>query len=144
MTYTGEWITNLKCFKICQRQVLTVSQYIRLAYLAQQAMSGVLFSLLIVCAVITALSLFGLQTNDWISYDTVVSVYEMFGVVVAAFIYCYLSSHVTTYLLDASDIFIYDCKWFMLPAHQQKLIILPMQRAQREFYFNGLGMINQR
>lgn len=117
------------------------ASFTRLANLAQQTMGPVLFSQLLVCAVVAALNLFALQSSDFISYDTLISTYIMVIVIVVTFVYCHLSSQTTTYLLSVNDI-IYDCDWFMLPMKQQKLIILPMQRSQRAFYFNGLGLVN--
>lgn len=104
-------------------------------------MSVVLFSQLLMCALISALSLFSLQSNDLISCDTIVSTHELLFVILMAFIYCYLSSQATTYLLGVTDMF-YDCDWFMLPVKQQKLFIFPMQRSQNEFYSNGLGLVD--
>lgn len=107
----------------------------------QIALNAVIFGQLLVCAVITALSLFSLQSNDLISTDTVVSVYELLCVVVMAFIYCHLSDLATSYLLRVGAIY-YNCDWFTVPTKQQKLFIILIQRSQREFHFNGLGMID--
>lgn len=104
-------------------------------------MSVILFTRLLVCAIVVALSLFALQSNSLVSIDTIISMYEMFSIVVETFIYCHLSDQATTHLLNVEDIF-YDCVWYMLPVKQQKLFILPMQRAQRQFYFSGLGMVD--
>lgn len=104
-------------------------------------MSAILFMQLLVCAALTALNLFALETNASISYDTMVSTYIISCVIAVNFIFCHLSSQATTYLLGVNDIF-YDCDWFMLPVEQQKLFILPMQRSQRGFHFNGLGLVD--
>lgn len=117
------------------------SQLCSLANSAQHATSAILFSQLVFCAVVIALGLFGLQSNNMISTDTIVSTYEVFCVVVVTFIYCHLSNTATSELFQITDVF-YDCNWFMLPVKYQTILILPMQRAQRVFYFNGLGMVD--
>lgn len=104
-------------------------------------MGVVYFCQLLVCALTVALSLSSLQTNDLVSYDTIVSTYELLWMLSIAFIYCFLSSQATAYLLKVKDSF-YGCDWFMLPVKQQQLFILPMQRAQREFCFHGLGLVD--
>lgn len=122
-------------------QTLSTYSIFRLANLAQHVMSEVLFYQLLVCALIIALSMVSLQSNNLFSYDTIVSLYIVVWVSFVAFIYCHLSDSTTSTLLEIGDFF-YGCDWFMLPVKYQKWSRWPIQCSQRIFHFNGLGLLN--
>lgn len=104
-------------------------------------MSATLFNQLLMCALAIAMQLFLLESTKLISFDTMISIYFIFVFTTTAFIYCYLSEIVTTGLLRIGDNF-YHFAWYLLPVQQQQLFLMPIQRAYREFYFSGFGLID--
>lgn len=59
----------------------------------------------------------------------------------STFIYCYYADKVTSNLVEIGDIF-YRSEWYMLSPKIQKLVILPIQIAQRPFRFSGYGIVD--
>lgn len=104
-------------------------------------MNGILFSQLLMCALITAFNLFALASMEQINVQAMASFHDLISVLVTTFIYCYLSETVTENLLAAGDVF-YASLWYYLPAKQRKLIQLTVGRSQRGFRLKGYGLID--
>lgn len=60
-------------------------------------------------------------------------------VIMLTFAHYYLSERVTFDLLEIGAIF-YNLTWYQLPVKQQRLITLPIARAQREFRLRNLNL----
>lgn len=114
---------------------------IRLANMSQDIISASVFYQLLVCASIIALNLLALETQNWLSLERIVSIYEVLVYIALTFLYCNVSDTVTTNLYDIGDTF-FGCLWYTLPLAQQKLFILPIQRSQRRFHLTGLGLVD--
>lgn len=104
-------------------------------------MSAVLVYQLLMCATVTAVELFLLESNDLISFENIVTLYILATHLTLSCIYCHLSELVTMDLLRIGDVF-FDFAWYEIPVKYQKLFILPIQRSHIEFRFNGLGLID--
>lgn len=104
-------------------------------------MSAVIFYQLLVCALINAFQLFLLESSDLFSFDIIAALHMICMHSIMAYIYCYLAESVTENLHSIGVIF-YEFGWYLLPVNEQKLFVLPIQRAHREFYFSGFGLID--
>lgn len=99
-----------------------------------------LFANLLTCATVIAFNLLLLEVSDHVDLSIAASLYDMGTVVAMTIIFCLLSELITAALLRIGDAF-YESMWYRLPPRQQKLLGLPIQRSQRVFYFEGLGLI---
>lgn len=102
-------------------------------------MSTGLFFQLLVCAVCIAVYMFGIESN----VNPMIIVVSILGLAISllsTYAYCFLSEFVTYKLSDIGDHF-YNCAWYRLPIKHQKLLVLPIQRAQVEFRITGLGLV---
>lgn len=103
-------------------------------------MLDILFYQLLICAVIIAFNLFGLETAKLDMY-TILATTELLCTVVPTYIYCYLSEQLTFDLLDIGVTF-FGSIWYELPVKCQQLVTLPIIRSQRPIYLSGLGIID--
>lgn len=104
-------------------------------------MELVLLTSTVVCTISIALNLYALELNNTISAEAMDALFDLFLVVMLMFTYCYLSERVTADLFDIGDIF-YNVDWFQLPVNQQRFLVLPIQRSQRELRLQGLGLFD--
>lgn len=117
-------------------------QYVSAAKKSRYIMQGVIFYQLVTCVVFIAFSLFGFdQTVRSFNLNTSVCLLSLISAVTPTFIYCYYAESVTVDLLKIGDIF-YESTWYELTYQEQKLLIPPIQRAQRVFRMNGYGLID--
>lgn len=100
----------------------------------------ILFVQLVLCAVTIAMCLFSIDANGMFSIAFISSLAALNSVLTPTFAYCLLSENVTWNLHLVANYF-YDFDWYLLPAKQQKLFVLPIRRAQREFRMTGHGII---
>lgn len=99
-----------------------------------------LFCITLECTIVLALNLYVLELNLTINMEAVIAFLLMFNVFSFSFSHFYLSERLTDDLVSIGDIF-YNSPWYrLLPAKQQKLLVLPIQQAQREFRLKGLGI----
>lgn len=104
-------------------------------------MKGILFFQLLSCVTNAAFALFALDlTLGELNFDTLITIMSTINVLSSTFIYCYFADGVTSDLLEIGDIF-YNSLWYKLPLREQKLLFLPIQRAQKEFRLDGFGMV---
>lgn len=104
-------------------------------------MEVVLFVSTIVCTIVLALNLYVLESTESINIEILVALPHTALTVGVTFGYFYLSEVITSNLLDVGDFF-YDSSWYRLPANRQRLLMLPIQRAQSEFRLRGLGIVD--
>lgn len=56
------------------------------------------------------------------------------------YIFCYYASNVTLNNFEVADI-VYKLPWYRFPMKDQQLIGFWIRRAQKPFFFDGLGLI---
>lgn len=102
-------------------------------------MELILFNMTLTCTIVLAFNLLVVELNGTINLEIFVAFVDL-GVVLGLTIgYYYPAEWITSDLLMIGDHF-YESYWYRLPAHQQKLLVLPIQRAQRELRLKGLGL----
>lgn len=105
-------------------------------------MEVIIFNMTLTCTLVIAFNLYVLDASDSFNVDMLNASLDLLVIVALTFAYFYPSEQFTTNLLEIGDIF-YDSTWYkQLTAKQQILIILAMQRAQREIRLTGLGLFN--
>lgn len=104
-------------------------------------MSPTLFFQLLSSALNTAVLLVVIDVNNLFRLSTLSSFDGLVCIFVTTLFYCNLSETITAKLLSIANIF-YENDWYYLPVKQQKMVIIPIQRSQKEFRLKGLGLIN--
>lgn len=104
-------------------------------------MEMTVFTTALLCTIVLALSLFKVELNGLLSMETMVAFINTTAVLMLMLIYCYLSECLTSDLLEVGDIF-YNSMWYQLPVSKQRLLVLPIARAQRVFRLRGLGLFD--
>lgn len=104
-------------------------------------MDIILFFITLTCTVVIAFNLYVLEICDSIDLEILVALMDVWFIVAMTFGYFYLSEWITADLLAVGDTF-YDSPWYWLPAKQQRILTLPIQRAQRAFRLKGLGLFD--
>lgn len=104
-------------------------------------MELIIFNITFTCIIVITCNLFVIETNDTLSFPIIVALCDMFSLVGLSFIYFYFSEQITFSLMEIGDFF-YDSAWYRLPSKQQSHLVLPIQRAQREFRLRGLHLFN--
>lgn len=102
-------------------------------------MEVVVFISMIACTGVLAFNLYALESSGAINIQSLIGVSDTLMIVGSTFGYFYLSEVITASLLDIGDFF-YDSPWYRLPANQQRIIMLPMERAHQVFRLTGLGL----
>lgn len=102
-------------------------------------MEFIIFNITFTCIIVIACNLFIIETNDALSFPIIVALADVITLVGLSFIYFYVSERITSKMMEIGDIF-YHSAWYRLPTKQQSCLILPIQRAQREFRLRGLGL----
>lgn len=103
-------------------------------------MNEIIFIALLTSIIIIAFNLFALESNETFSVQALVGFFLMVCLLPLIFAICYFGETITTNLFDIGDIF-YDSPWYRLPAEQQLLILLPIQRTGRYFRFKSMDLI---
>lgn len=104
-------------------------------------MEMIIFKITLTCTIVIASSLFVLELNVFLSIEALIAFINLICVLMPMVIYCYLSEWVTSDLLEIGDIF-YNSPWHQLPSKEQRLVALPIGRAQRMFRLRGVGLID--
>lgn len=92
-----------------------------------------------VCTVSIAFNLFVFESNDKFNMEMVTASVDLSFMLGLTFVYFYFSERITADLSEVGEIF-YNSPWYQLPVKQQKLMTLPIQRAQRVFRLQCLGL----
>lgn len=98
------------------------------------------FMLTMECSITIAINLFVIEISDNFMV-LCVALIEITINVGITFVYFYFSERITTDLLAIGEHF-YNSPWYRLSAKQQKLLMLPVLRAQCEQRLTGLGIID--
>lgn len=104
-------------------------------------MSEVIFYQMLFTAIELATYMFAIVESKDLSLNDVTAIVGAISVLVPTFLYCKLSENVTEHL-QAIETAFYGCSWYRLHVKQQKMVMLPIQRAQIEFRLNGLGIVD--
>lgn len=105
-----------------------------------EIMSAGLFLQLLGCALAMSVHMLEIYSNRNYDVSFFISIVGIATIIIATYIYCYLSEFFTHELCMIGDHF-YNCDWYRLPIKQQQMFIMPIQRAQVEFRMTGLGII---
>lgn len=104
-------------------------------------MKEILFNLTFACVIVIALDLLVIELNESINVKIVVAFVNLITLIGMTFAHFYLAEKITSDLVSIGDVF-YNSAWHRLPVKQQRLLVLPIQRAQRELRLKGLGLFN--
>lgn len=99
------------------------------------------FTTILTCTLIIALNLFAIDLTDTISIEAMNAFLNLLLVLLLTFMYCYLSECLTSDLLEIGDIF-YNSEWYQLDVKNQRVLTLPIGRAQRVFRLRGVGLFD--
>lgn len=102
-------------------------------------MQVILFNMTLTCVIAIAFNLYVFEMNASISYEMVVAFVDLGMVLFLTFAHFFLAEWITTDLLSIADLF-YNSPWYRLKSQQQRLIALPIQRAQQEMRLRGLDI----
>lgn len=114
-------------------------KYYRVAQALGNIMELILFTMTITCSVVLAFSLFVIDFCGVFSYDALNATLNSILILAVMFTYCYLSEGMTSDLVGIGNIF-YNSQWYRLRVKEQKLMALPIQRAQRAYRLKGLHL----
>lgn len=103
-------------------------------------MGIVLFLQLVLSAVELGLCVYIINSNRLARFETIAASIGCLTVLISTFVYCLLSENMTADMATIGTS-VYECAWFRLPVKQQKLAMLAIQRAQKEFRMTGLGFV---
>lgn len=87
-----------------------------------------------------AIYMFGLESLTVGSAIFITTVAAAVCITSSTYLYCLLSESVTSELASAADAF-YLSNWYKLPLHQEKLFVIPIRRAQKDYRMSGLGLV---
>lgn len=100
-----------------------------------------IFYQMLFSAIDLASFIFAIDEKQGMSPSNATAVVGASTVLLPTFLFCMLSENVTLRLQEIGDAF-YGCSWYYLDARQQRLFLLPIQRAQKELRLNGLNIVN--
>lgn len=103
-------------------------------------MKLILFTMAFFCIIVIAMSLFVIEMYG-VGVEAIFAINAISFVLLVMYQYCHLSEGITTDMMEIGDIF-YASEWFRLPAKKQRLLVLPIGRAHREFRLRGLGLFD--
>lgn len=104
-------------------------------------MEPILFNMAFTCVIVLACNLLVIEINYTLNFQIMTALIDTFAVVGLAFTFFYFSDWITIKLMEIGDIF-YNLSWYQLPVKQQKLLILPIQRAHRSIRLKCLGLFD--
>lgn len=103
--------------------------------------SEVIFYQMLFSAIDLATFMFAIDETKGMNPSNSTAIEGALTVLLPSYMFCVLSENVTGRFADIGNAF-YGCPWYYLSAQQQKMFLLPIQRAQKEFRLNGLGMVD--
>lgn len=114
--------------------------YFRVAQVVNSIMELIIITMTLTCTLIIALSLFVVEVQ-LLRAEALYALINLTLIMMIMFTYCLLSERITSDLLEIGDVF-YNSVWYRLPFKEQRLLVIPIGRAQRVFRLSGLGLIN--
>ena len=145
--YSPHW-NHWVILRFCARPVLTSFKHTIYYYISRvtksffNVMEVIVFNMTLTCTVVIASSLFVIESSGGLGFEILVGFMNLCTILFLTFAYFFLSERITMRLLEIGDI-IYNSPWYdRLTAKQQKLLVLGIQRAQREVRLTGLGLFD--
>lgn len=105
-------------------------------------MESVVFILTLTFSAIIAFSLFAIEQSVGFNFETLVAFMDLGVMFSVTFAYFFFSERITTDLSEIGEIFYYSPWYGRLTAKQQKLLVLILQRSQREVRLTGMGLFD--
>lgn len=102
-------------------------------------MDLIIFNITFTCTAVIAFNLLVVELNESINFEMLVAFADLVVVLLITALYFFHSEWITSDLYEIGDNF-YNSPWYILPIRQQRLLVLPIQRAGREFRLKGLGI----
>lgn len=103
-------------------------------------MTMILFAMTVSCTTGIALDLLAIEMNNYFGFGIMTTIIDLLLMLGIMFTYSCLSELISSDLIEIGDFF-YNFAWYqLLPVEKQKLLVLPIQRAQREVRLSGLGL----
>lgn len=115
--------------------------FYRLARSVGKSMSAVLFLQMLFSAVQLASFISTVDETKGMTGMNNVAIVRAATVLLPTYHFCNQSDIITGRLEMVGDAF-FECSWYRLSTRQQRLFLLPVQRAQKEFRMNGLGIVD--
>lgn len=105
-------------------------------------MEVILFIITMTCTINIAFNMFVLELTDTFNFEMADASINMLVVLCLTFAYFYFSERVTADLLRVDEIF-YNSAWYrLLPAGQQRRLMLPIQMAQEAIRLTCWGLVD--
>lgn len=101
----------------------------------------IIFLIAFTCTAVLTFNLYVFEMTHSITLEIIVAFQDTLLTVGVTFGYFYLSELITAHLLEIDAIFFYAPWYRQLSAKQQRLLTLPIQRAQHVFRLKGLGFV---
>lgn len=106
----------------------------------RRAVSGYLYFQFLFTLNYIAYVVFGLDgVTKEINFNALTVYYFLFTSISLNFILCYYADNLTNHACGIGDE-MYNSLWFEMPVQQQKLLLMPICRAQIVFRLKGLGI----
>lgn len=99
-----------------------------------------IFCVALTSAITLALNLCVIELTTELNFARLVAFNDTCVIVLLAFMCFYIAEWISVGLMEIGDNF-YGSEWYrLLPAGQQRLLLLPIQRAQRLFRLKAMGL----
>lgn len=104
-------------------------------------MEVILFNMSLSSTICVSFNLYAVEISDTLSLEVIVASFDLAITLALLFAYCYLSDWMTADLLEIGDVF-YNSSWYRQQTKQQRLLVLPIQRANRLVRLKSLGLFD--
>lgn len=115
--------------------------FFRISQALCDIMALILFSLTLLCTSDIALNLLSVEVNFALNQGMLNVFINFLMVFALTFAHYFLSEYVTADLLEIGEIF-YNSAWYQLPVKHQRLLALPIERAQREVRLKNVDLFD--
>lgn len=105
-------------------------------------MTVIMFNVTLLCTIVIAFSLYVIESSGGLNFEINIAILDVCTLIALPFAYFYFSERITTNVSSIGDVF-YHSPWYnRLTAKQQKLLVLALQRSQREVRLTGIGLFD--
>lgn len=104
------------------------------------SISGVLFFQLLSCVAFFALTLFSLNQADAIDSQVLIDLQDVLMYLCLCYVYSHFAENICAKSASLANV-IYCTNWYEMPIVEQKIIILMIARSQKEYRFQGYGLV---
>lgn len=102
-------------------------------------MKVILFNMTFTCIIAIAFNLYVVELNGTLNMQLSMALIDLAFVLGLTFAHFALSERISSELLEVGDHF-YNSPWYRLKISQQKLLVLPIQRAHQEIRLKALNI----